>query len=239
MDNNDFNQIPRPRYINEYKSFRNILSMKRSGEKTYVDKLLLQIFISLVIAAVVLLLNNVNMRITTSIMNELKNALNWQIDIREQIGGIGDIRKLMPKGGEILEGILPSEFEGELTYIMPIDGEITSSYGERVHPVFKTVKMHNGIDIDAEYGFPIKAAISGKVEEVAEDETFGKYIIISRDNIKTVYAHCSKIIVEKGTKINQGDIIAEVGDTGITTGPHLHFEIWEDNKPIDPLSKIN
>lgn len=237
MDNNDFNQIPKPKYINEYKSFKDVISMKRSGDKTYLDKFLIQLFVSLVIAATILMLNNIKINATDYLVNGIKSAISWQVDISEQIKRVGNIKNMIPDGGNLLEGILPSE--EPITFIMPLDGEITSSYGERVHPVFKTVKMHNGIDIDAEYGEKIKSSISGKVETIAEDATNGKYLIISTKNIKTIYAHCSKIVVDKNDRIKQGDIIAEVGDTGLTTGPHLHFEIVEDGKSIDPLSKLN
>ncbi len=236
MNNNDFNQIPKPKYINEYKSFKDVVSMKRSGDKTYLDKFLVQLFVSLIIAATILMLNNIKISATDYLVDGIKSAISWQVDISKQIDKLGDIKNIIPQGGNVLEGILPSK--EPITFIMPLDGEITSNYGERVHPVFKTIKMHNGIDIDADYGEKIKSSISGQVETVSEDTTNGKYLIISTGNIKTIYAHCSKIIVEKNDRIKQGDIIAEVGDTGLTTGPHLHFEILEDGKSIDPLSKL-
>lgn len=237
MDNNDFNQVPRPRYINEYKSLKDVVSMRSSSDKTYLDKFLVQLFVSLVIAAAILMLNNIKLSATDYLMEGIKSAISWKVDMSHQISKLGDIKSLIPQNTKIIEGILPAQ--EPITYIMPVEGEITSNYGERVHPVFNTVKMHNGIDIDAKYGEKIKSSISGRVEAVAEDSTSGKYLIISRDNIKTVYAHCSKILVQKGDTVKQGDIIAEVGDTGVTTGPHLHFEILENEKSIDPLSKLN
>lgn len=237
MDNNDFSGIPKPKYVNEYKSFRSVFGVRRGGDKTYLDKLLLQIFVSLIIAAIVLLVNNFNSNMTGLILEKLKSTLEWQVDLADDIKKIGNIENIIPNAKNKLKGILsPAKLEDE--FIMPVDGQITSNFGERVHPVFKTIKMHNGIDIDAEIGDEIKAAVSGKVEKVAEDDSFGKYIIISNENIKTIYAHCSKIIAKESSRIKQGDVIAEVGDTGLTSGPHLHFEIWVDEKPIDPMTKF-
>ena len=123
-------------------------------------------------------------------------------------------------------------------FIMPLEGEVTSLFGERIHPVFNTIKEHNGIDIDGNYGDKIKASMEGRVSKVGEDSTLGKYIKIENGIYGTLYAHCSKVIVREGQNVKQNDIIAEVGDTGLASGPHLHFEIWADGKPINPLEKI-
>jgi len=124
--------------------------------------------------------------------------------------------------------------------IAPAEGTVSSPYGERMHPIKKTVEFHRGIDIEATEGTKIRAALGGKVVEAGEEPTYGKYIKIEHtDGITTVYAHCSKIIAEKGQKVNQGDIIAEVGDTGAATGSHLHFEIWKDGKSLNPSNYID
>ncbi|HHV98283.1 MAG TPA: M23 family metallopeptidase [Clostridiaceae bacterium] len=124
--------------------------------------------------------------------------------------------------------------------IAPVEGTLSSPYGERMHPIKKTVEFHRGIDIEAAEGTKIRAALGGKVVETGEEPTYGKYVKIEHtDGITTVYAHCSKIIAEIGQKVNQGDIIAEVGDTGAATGSHLHFEIWKDGKSLNPSNYID
>ena len=98
---------------------------------------------------------------------------------------------------------------------------------------------HKGIDIAAKKGTKIKAAISGQVEEASSNSEYGNYIKIKKGEILTVYAHCKKLKVSKGDKVKQGDVIATVGSTGKSTGPHLHFEIRLSGRYINPRLVIN
>jgi murein DD-endopeptidase MepM/ murein hydrolase activator NlpD len=124
-------------------------------------------------------------------------------------------------------------------FTVPVDGEIGSGYGERIDPFTKKLKVHKGIDIEAKQGSSIKSAQSGEVLEAAKEPTLGNYIKLKHDGgYITVYAHCSQLLVKKGQKIKQGDIIAKVGNTGASIGAHLHFEIWKDGKAVDPTSYI-
>lgn len=93
---------------------------------------------------------------------------------------------------------------------------------------------HKGIDIAAEEGKKIKAAISGQVEEATNNSEYGNYIKIKQEDVLTVYAHCKKLKVSKGDKVEKGDVIATVGSTGKSTGPHLHFEIRLSGRYINP-----
>lgn len=124
-------------------------------------------------------------------------------------------------------------------FIVPVDGVIGSGYGERIDPFTKVLKLHKGIDIEANQGAAIKAAQTGEVLEASKDPTLGNYIKLKHDGgFTTVYAHCSQLLVKKGQKVKQGDIIARVGNTGASIGAHLHFEIWQDGKAADPTSYI-
>lgn len=124
--------------------------------------------------------------------------------------------------------------------IAPVNGTVSSPFGERMHPIKKTMEFHRGIDIEAKEGTQIRAALGGEVVEASEGPTYGKYIRIQHgDGIITVYAHCSKLIAEKGQTVKQGDIIAEVGDTGAAIGSHLHFELWKDGKSLNPSNYID
>lgn len=240
MKNNNFENIPRPRYIREYRKFSTAFGTKRHGDRSYLDKFLVQFFISLVIAALVLLVNSINMDFANKITGGIKTAINWNMDFSDALGTFANIGNMMPgaKENPKPDNEAKDSSDAGLNFIMPVDGEITSEFGERVHPVFKTVKMHTGIDIDAPIGTPIKSSTSGKVLKVGEDATNGKYVRIKSGKYEVIYAHCYKISVSEGQNVKQGDIIGEVGDTGITSGPHLHFEVQEDGKAVNPVDLL-
>lgn len=118
--------------------------------------------------------------------------------------------------------------------IKPLEGEITSRFGMR-NPTVPTVpKYHTGIDIARVVGTVIISAIEGNVELVSSHGDYGNHIKITNGEVSTLYAHCSKIYVKQGDHIVQGQEIAEVGETGNVTGPHLHFEIRRNNQYVDP-----
>ena len=108
----------------------------------------------------------------------------------------------------------------------PAAGEISSPFGYRINPVSGKLSFHTGIDIAARSGDAVKAAYYGIVESAGEDDVYGKFVKINHGNgIETFYAHCSKLYVETGDKVDGGETIAAVGSTGWSTGPHLHFSI--------------
>ena len=232
----------KPRYLNEYRKMGDIFGYRPSKEKNPWDKVLLQIFASLIVLAIVLLVNTINLDITKTIANGIKKTLNWQMDFQ----GIEQALKSLsiPKVEDESNESKIKNDEGKIInsntsiFVMPIEGEVTSPFGERIHPVFNTVKVHYGIDIDGDFGDAIKASMEGSVSEVGEDSTLGKYVKIKNGTYETLYAHCSKILVEEGQNVKQNEVIAEIGDTGLTSGPHLHFEIWADGKAINPLEII-
>lgn len=122
----------------------------------------------------------------------------------------------------------------EVAYISsPSRGSISSSFGQRWG------KMHKGIDIAANNGARINAALDGTITFAGWQEGYGNVIKMDHgDNIETTYAHCSSITVKKGEVVNQGEKIGEVGSTGNSTGPHLHFEIRENGEPKNPEKYI-
>jgi murein DD-endopeptidase MepM/ murein hydrolase activator NlpD len=114
---------------------------------------------------------------------------------------------------------------------------ITSYFGYRVHPIYRTTRFHSGIDIGAPYGAPIYAAEAGKVILASYYDGYGNCIIIDHgDGVSTLYAHCSSIIVKVGQYVSKGQIIGYVGSTGNSTGPHLHFEVRIKGNPVNPLN---
>ena len=120
------------------------------------------------------------------------------------------------------------------TFIKPIEGTISSKYGQR-EPTTSTVpKNHTGVDIAANLGTKIKSATAGEVVIASEEGDYGKHLKIQIGNVSIIYAHCNNLYVKQGDQVVQGQEIAEVGSTGNSTGPHLHFEIRMSEKTIDP-----
>lgn len=124
----------------------------------------------------------------------------------------------------------------------PVSGTISSPFGYRVNPVTKIWSFHSGLDIAANYGEKIKAAYYGIVEETGYGSATGNYVILRHsNNLKTKYLHCSSVAVKKDTVVRQGETIAYVGSTGMSTGPHLHFIIEIGGKKVNPeyVLKVN
>lgn len=114
--------------------------------------------------------------------------------------------------------------------------EITSPFGWRIHPITGDYRFHTGIDIGYEYGTPIVAMLAGRIVYAAEYGGYGNCIIIEHDSgDHTLYAHCSQLLAEYGDDVERGTVIAYVGNSGITTGPHLHLEFWHQGEYVDPV----
>ena len=124
------------------------------------------------------------------------------------------------------------------SFILPVTGTVTSRYGAREETEVVSAN-HAGIDIGANTGTPIYAAMDGTVTVSSEEGEYGKHIDIENGEVLTRYAHCSKLLVREGQKVKQGDKIAEVGSTGNSTGPHLHFEIRRENRTVNPEKIID
>jgi len=117
----------------------------------------------------------------------------------------------------------------------PVTGVITSGFSYREHPITQEDDFHTGIDIAADEGSNILAALSGTVAAVGESDIYGNYVVLQHtDSLQTSYSHCSAILVEEGTVLRQGERIALVGQTGMVTGPHLHFSVLVDGLFTDP-----
>ena len=116
-------------------------------------------------------------------------------------------------------------------------GKITSKFGNRNHPVLKSVKFHRGVDIAVSLGTPVYAGIKGIVTFAGKRGNYGNLVEIEgSDGIKVRYAHLSKIDVIAGQRVSDGEKVAETGNTGMSTGPHLHYEIIVDDSPVNPLN---
>ena len=120
--------------------------------------------------------------------------------------------------------------------IWPLRGRLSSYFGYRNDPVSGKKQFHNGIDIVANFGYAVKATMEGKVSDTGYNSVYGNYVILSHpDGYQSLYGHLSKILVKKGTYINQNIEIGKTGNTGISTGTHLHFSLFKNGSAINPL----
>lgn len=119
------------------------------------------------------------------------------------------------------------------------NGTLTSGFGYRKHPIYKTFGFHTGLDIAAKENSDIYCVFDGTVEETGYNESFGNYIIIRHGSgVVTKYCHCNEIIASKGAKLRGGEVIAKVGSTGVSTGPHLHLEVSINGTRYNPTHFI-
>ena len=123
--------------------------------------------------------------------------------------------------------------------LLPTKGWITSYYGPRISPTSNRLKMHEGLDIGAPTGTPILASADGRVTFSGKKAGFGYFVQIDHGyGLESVYAHNSTVVAKKGQLIKRGQLIAKVGNTGHSTGPHLHYEIRVNGTPVDPFYYI-
>jgi len=135
-----------------------------------------------------------------------------------------------------LEGEKSSKGKKPTMMKLPELEKVTSVFGVRLDPFHQDLAFHGGVDFKAEYRAEIKAALDGKVRFAKKEGSYGNLVIIDhQDGYETRYAHLAKVLVKKGKKVKQGDLIGLAGSTGRSTGTHLHFELRKDGKRVDPL----
>jgi murein DD-endopeptidase MepM/ murein hydrolase activator NlpD len=140
-----------------------------------------------------------------------------------------------------LEGGLTSGFAGDWTELAdapsmwPVEGRVGSSFGQRQDPINGEGAFHSGLDIDAPYGTPVRAAADGDVTGMSMGAGYGRQIVLDHGHeVLTVYGHLSAIAVVPGQHVTRGQIIGNVGQSGRATGPHLHYEVRVHNVPVNP-----
>ena len=120
---------------------------------------------------------------------------------------------------------------------MPVAGHITSTFGMRMHPLLGFMRMHKGLDIGAPYGSPIYAVLDGVVQMARRNAGYGNFVKLAHaGGIASGYGHMSRFAVRPGERVARGQVIGYVGSTGLSTGPHLHWEVWRDGRSINPRS---
>jgi hypothetical protein len=142
--------------------------------------------------------------------------------------------KNLPKNVSLEQAVLGFD------YCTPVSGSLTSDFGYREHPIEGEEKFHYGIDIAANTGTPILCFAKGTVAAAGESSSYGKYIIVAHGGgYTTLYAHCSALVVRSGANVSEGQEIAKVGETGLATGPHLHFELHQGSTYLDPIYYVS
>jgi murein DD-endopeptidase MepM/ murein hydrolase activator NlpD len=149
--------------------------------------------------------------------------------LQVESGAVGDFLRQVQSG----QKLAPRK---KRTFKAPVGAPMSSGFGTRVHPILGEVRMHTGIDYAAGTGVPIKAAGSGIVVWAGPRGGYGNAVIIDhRNGLATLYAHQSRVNATVGQKVSTGQVVGFVGQTGMSTGPHLHFEVRELGAPVDPL----
>ena len=128
----------------------------------------------------------------------------------------------------------------DFDYCTPVSGALSSGFGYRDHPIEGEERFHYGVDLAADTGTEVDCFADGTVTAVGESSSYGKYCMVAHEGgYSTLYAHCSRITVSSGSTVRQGAKIAEVGETGIATGPHLHFELQKDGVYLNPIYYVS
>ena len=120
---------------------------------------------------------------------------------------------------------------------LPVSGRVTSGFGSRFHPILGYARFHKGVDLGASAGTPIVAAADGRVVAAGWHGGYGRQVAIAHlDGVQTSYGHMSRIAAYPGEMVRRGQVIGYVGSTGLSTGPHLHFEVTKNGRPVNPMS---
>lgn len=189
---------------------------------------------------------NVNNEHNTNVENINQNTENntsQNEQANNETTGIGGASST--ENNQVDENTKKSQMEIDAEYIkknfelqLPVKAKVTSAYGKRESDEIVSAD-HSGIDLGVVVGTTVLAAMEGTVTVVSNEGEYGTHVKIVNKDVTTIYAHCSKILVKKGAKIKKGQKIALSGNTGNTTGPHLHFEIRRDERTVNPALVLN
>jgi len=136
--------------------------------------------------------------------------------------------------GARMDWVNRQEINGDL-FLWPCSGYITSNYGYRSAPFGGARQFHSGLDIGAPMGAPVKAAMAGRVSQVGYDDSFGNYVVVSHHSgYRTFYAHMSVVRVKTGAYVGNGERIGDIGSTGRSSGPQLHFTVYKNGITVNP-----
>ena len=162
--------------------------------------------------------------------NAVKENVGASADVDEETENVVAVSSSISSHSTVIDKIK----ETKIKFVKPVSGTITSHYGAR-EVIFEGIdSYHTGTDIAAKTGTKVVSSIEGKVTRAAYNKYNGNFVEVTNGKIKTIYCHMSKLSVKVGDKVKAGTKIGEVGSTGLSTGPHLHFEIVYDGTKVDP-----
>jgi murein DD-endopeptidase MepM/ murein hydrolase activator NlpD len=172
---------------------------------------------------------------------DLRPVSLWASEVQGRLSLIlrlmEDTEPRVARVAEELEDL--SALRSAFPQVWPVQGKLTSGYGYRRSPISRTRKIHRGIDVAAARGTPVYAVAPGKVETARYSSGYGRILVLDHGyGVKTRYAHNSSLLVRQGERVEAGMLIATVGTTGQSTGPHLHFELLIDGQAVDPLDYL-
>lgn len=174
-----------------------------------------------------------------------RNERSFSKDIKELKEILDSLNQLKSFEDEELTDLSETEsklkkFLDSIPTFWPASGKVSSKFGSRKDPFEGRKRFHEGIDIAASHGEDIRASASGKVILAKSYNGYGRTVIIDHGRgITTLYGHASKLLVKEGQTVSKGQLIAKVGSSGRSTGPHLHFEIRINGQAVDPLSYLD
>ncbi len=152
-------------------------------------------------------------------------------------GGLGLAAKL--DLGQLEHGV-PVHLGERQKGLFPVAGEVSSRFGHRADPFGGAHRSHHGIDIAAAEGTPIRSVRDGTVTFAGESGGYGNLVVVDHgDGLESRYAHCRAVSVREGETVQAGSLVGSVGSTGRSTGPHLHFEVRQGGRPVDPASVLS
>lgn len=175
----------------------------------------------------------------------LENLDNSQLVIStaKKMDVVAKSMYVQTKSYDDVEEMVKNKFQmlSSIPAIMPLAikdfGRISAGYGWRIHPIYKTRKFHDGMDFTGNIGLPIYATGDGVVKSASNQRGYGKKIVIDHGyGYQTIYAHLNAYNVKRRQKVKRGEVIGFLGNTGKSTGPHLHYEVRKNNKTLDPIN---
>lgn len=206
------------------------------------QKILYQILVSVLIFLVAVATHNGQDPIRKTVASSFNYLLTTEINYEPILGKIVKIAL----SNEVLDWpVLFNQPEPEVRPVqgkvlaLPVSGKLIKQYGWQEDPVDNYPRFHEGIDIKAKQGSTVQVVLDGKVTKVGQDPVLGNYVQVHHlDELSTLYAHLSKVVVKADQLIKEGDELGQVGDSGVAEEPHLHFEVRESGQLVDPVTRL-
>lgn len=223
-------------------------------------KIIKQVLISITIFSILLTIKNIDSTFTKYITSKTQFFLSDDLEVskiydsmkrvssklnisNEKIRSVFNGYGLKPKislddSSKIPEDMKAKIFDykllSEIQFVIPTKGIMSSGFGTRMNPINNIEEFHNAVDISAPEGTEIKSTIDGVIQKVGVSDSLGNYVQVKHaDDLMSLYAHASSLDVKEGQFVNSGDVIARVGTTGWSNGPHVHFELWKGDQMVN------